>query len=124
MNFKTWAQQPTTIHGMMAIVGTLIAAGGAYVQGSHATAMVGAAAGLAAGVVGLVMPDNSVASADTRDAVAKFVTDIEGKSQQQAIADAFAGVVKVLSDIQVKLPAANANTAAPASSAGTQPGNG
>ncbi len=114
MNFKAWAQQPTTIHGMMVIGGTLVAAGGTWVDGNRTAAIVAAAAGLAAGAIGLILPDNTTASADTRNAVAKFVTDVAAKDKQQAIADAFAGVVKVLSDIQVKLPAANGNTNASA----------
>jgi hypothetical protein len=103
MSLQSWLKQPTTISGFEKIAMGLVTSAGLFANGNHGLAIVAAAAGLAGGAVGLAMPDNTVAAADTQAAVATFVTDIQGKDQQRATADALNGVMKVLADISAKV---------------------
>jgi hypothetical protein len=103
MSVQTWLKQPTTISGFEKIAMGLTTAIGLYASGNHTLAIVAGVAGLAGGAVGLAMPDNTQAAADTQAAVASFVADIQGKNQQKAIADALAGTMKVLGDLSAKL---------------------
>lgn len=102
-DFQSWRKQGSTIQGIQAIAGTCVAAAGLYAKGMPTEAILTLAAGVSYGVIGLILPDNTAAAADTRDAVSRFVTDVQAKDQQRAMADALNGAVKVLSDIAGKM---------------------
>jgi len=114
VSVQKWLKQVTTIHGFMIIGGAVVAAGGAYAQGQHSAALLTLVTGAVAGVIGMVMPDNTQLSSDATAAVTSFVTDIQNKNQQAAMADAVAGAIKVLSDFASKMPATPAPVPAPA----------